>query len=83
MKENRSGNNELTFDDVSQLLGKSKRTVSRYIKAGKLNPEKVKGKKGIPEYRFNRSPDRGQDRIKKQNKKMMTFCQLLKFLKSS
>jgi len=55
MKENRSGNNELTFDDVSQLLGKSKRTVSRYIKAGKLNPEKVKGKKGIPEYRFNRS----------------------------
>jgi riboflavin synthase len=50
---------ELSFDDVSRILNKSKRTISRYIKAGKLNPEKIKGKKGIPEYRFNRSEVEG------------------------
>jgi len=43
---------DLTLKEVCQVLGKSKRTVSRYIKARKLNPEKIKSKKGI-EYRFN------------------------------
>ena len=43
---------DLTFIEVCKLLGKSKRTVSRYIKAGKLNPEKIKSQKGI-EYRFD------------------------------
>jgi len=50
---------ELSFDDVSRILNKSKRTISRYIKAGKLNPEKIKGEKGIPEYSFNRSEVEG------------------------
>jgi excisionase family DNA binding protein len=44
----------LTFKETCNILGKSKRTVSRYIKKGLLNPEKVRGQKGI-EYRFNRS----------------------------
>ncbi|MFA7365475.1 MAG: helix-turn-helix domain-containing protein [Patescibacteria group bacterium] len=37
---------------VCNILGKSKRTVSRYIKRGLLKPEKIRGQKGI-EYRFN------------------------------
>jgi excisionase family DNA binding protein len=44
----------LTFKETCNILGKSKRTVSRYIKKGLLNPEKVRGQKGI-EYRFNRT----------------------------
>jgi hypothetical protein len=42
----------LTFKETCNILGKSKRTISRYIKKGLLNPEKVRGQKGI-EYRFN------------------------------
>jgi len=45
---------DLTFNEVCQELGKSKRTVSRYIKKGLLKPEKVKAQKGI-EYRFSQS----------------------------
>jgi excisionase family DNA binding protein len=44
----------LTFKETCNILGKSKRTISRYIKKGLLNPEKVRGQKGI-EYRFNRT----------------------------
>ena len=44
----------LSFKEASRILGKSKRTISRYIKAGKLNPERIKGQKGI-EYRFSQS----------------------------
>lgn len=39
--------NNLTFNEVCQVLGKSKRTVSRYIKARKLNPEKIKSQKDV------------------------------------
>jgi transcriptional regulator with XRE-family HTH domain len=46
---------DMTLSEVCQELGKSKRTITRYIKAGKLNPEQVKNEKGILEYRFNRS----------------------------
>jgi len=42
---------DMTLSEVCQELGKSKRTITRYIKAGKLNPEQVKNEK----YRFNRS----------------------------
>ena len=45
---------DLTLKEVCEILGKSKRTVSRYIKNGWLNPEKVKVQKGI-EYRFSQS----------------------------
>ena len=42
----------LTFTEACKILKKSKRTVSRYIKAGKLTPEKIKTQKGI-KYSFN------------------------------
>jgi predicted DNA-binding transcriptional regulator AlpA len=45
----------ITLNDVSRILGKSKRTVSRWIKAGKLKPKKIKSKKGAVEYRFSKS----------------------------
>ena len=45
---------DLTFQEACRILGKSKRTVSRYIKAGKLNPERIKSQKGF-EYRFSQS----------------------------
>jgi len=45
---------DLNLKEVCEILKKSKRTVSRYIKNGWLNPEKVKVQKGI-EYRFSRS----------------------------
>jgi DNA-binding transcriptional MerR regulator len=43
----------LTLKEVCQEIGKSKRTITRYIKKGILNPEKVKSENGILEYRFN------------------------------
>jgi len=41
---------DIDIYQVCNILGKSKRTISK----GLLNPEKVRGQKGI-EYRFNRS----------------------------
>ena len=46
---------DLTLNEVCQELGKSKRTITRYIKKGSLNPEKVKTENGILEYRFKKS----------------------------
>ena len=46
---------DLTLKEVCQELGKSKRTITRYIKKGILNPEKVKSENGILEYRFKKS----------------------------
>jgi predicted site-specific integrase-resolvase len=43
---------DLTLKEVCQELGKSQRTVTRYIKKGLLNPDRVKNEKGILEYRF-------------------------------
>jgi len=37
----------INFIEVCNLLKKSKRTISRYIKKGVLNPEKVKNEKRI------------------------------------
>ena len=44
----------ISFTEVCKTLQKSKRTVSRYIKAGKLHPEKIKG-----EYHFKKSEVEG------------------------
>ena len=44
----------LTFTEACKILKKSKRTVSRYIKNGWLNPEKIESQRGTLEYRFNR-----------------------------
>jgi predicted DNA-binding transcriptional regulator AlpA len=38
---------ELTLNEVCELLGKSQRTIIRNIKKGLLNPEKVKSQKGM------------------------------------
>jgi len=46
---------DLTLTEVSHELGKSKRTITRYIKKGLLNPEKAKTENGILEYRFKKS----------------------------
>ena len=50
--ENKGGT--LTLSESCNILKKSKRTVSRYIKAGKLHPEKIKG-----EYHFKKSEVEG------------------------
>jgi len=41
---------DITLEQVYIILGKSKRTITRYIKKGLLNPEKVKSKKETYEY---------------------------------
>jgi len=46
---------KMTLDEVCQELGKSKRTITRYIKKGILNPERVKSKNGVLKYRFKKS----------------------------
>ena len=43
---------KLNFNEASQVLGRSKRTITRYIKKKLLNPEKIRTEKGT-EYRFN------------------------------
>jgi excisionase family DNA binding protein len=54
MKNKEAIKSDITFIEACKMLGKSKRTVSRYIKAGKLNPERIKSQKGF-EYRFSQS----------------------------
>ena len=43
---------DLNFNEVCERLGKSRRTVSRYISNGLLNPTKSKSNRGTLEYRF-------------------------------
>jgi len=43
----------LTYNEACKLLGKSRKTISRYIKKGLIKPEKIKSKRGSLEYRFN------------------------------
>ncbi len=42
----------VSFTEASKILGKSERTLSRYIKRKLIIPEKIKSQKGI-KYRFN------------------------------
>jgi len=42
----------VSFKEASKILGKSERTLSRYIKKKLIIPEKIKSQKGI-KYRFN------------------------------
>jgi hypothetical protein len=44
----------LTKKEVEKLLGKSPKTISRYIKSKKLNPIKQKNSKGHLSYMFNK-----------------------------
>jgi len=57
---------EVGLQEVCRLLGKSKRTIIRYIKAGKLKPERIKTEKGILEYRFNRTEVESLKNLKNQ-----------------
>ena len=43
----------VTLSEACRLLGKSKKTISRYIKNGWLNPERIESQRGTLEYRFN------------------------------
>jgi len=43
----------ITLIEACNLLNKSKRTVSRYIKKGLITPERIKSKRGSVEYRFS------------------------------
>jgi len=55
MKNKEAIKSNITFIEACQVLKKSKRTVSRYIKEGWLNPEKIESKRGTLEYRFNQA----------------------------
>ena len=46
---------DLTLKEVCQELGKSRRTVSKYIKDGLLKPEKITSSKGTVKYKFDPS----------------------------
>ena len=54
MKDQKGIDYNITFIEACKILKKSKRTVSRYIKKGLLNPEKIESKRGTLEYRFSR-----------------------------
>jgi len=45
----------ITFFEACEILKKSKRTVSRYIKKGWLKPKRIESQRGTLEYRFNRT----------------------------
>ncbi|HOX30379.1 MAG TPA: helix-turn-helix domain-containing protein [Candidatus Paceibacterota bacterium] len=50
-------NNEhvITLFEACEMLNKSARTVSRYVRKGFLNPVSIKSRKGTMEYRFSRA----------------------------
>ena len=45
----------ITLFEACELLNKSKKSISRYIKQGLLHPERVKSQQGTLEYRFNKA----------------------------
>jgi len=55
MKDKKKTDYNINLSRACKILQKSKRTISRYIKSGWLNPEKIKSKQGTLEYRFNRN----------------------------
>ena len=55
MKNKEVIKSDITFIEACKLLKKSKRTLTRYIKNGLLNPDKIKTEKGILKYRFSQS----------------------------
>jgi len=55
MKNKEVIKSDLTFIETCNLLKKSKRTVSRYIKKGLITPERIKSQRGSLEYRFNQA----------------------------
>jgi len=45
----------ITLFEACEILNKSKKTVSRYVRRGRLNPLKVKSQQGTLEYRFTKA----------------------------
>lgn len=45
----------LTLFEACEFLGRSQKSISRYIKRGLLHPEQVRSKQGTLEYRFSRA----------------------------
>ena len=70
----------VSFTEASKILGKSKRTVSRYIKNGLIKPERIKNKLGTLEYKFNRS-DLLKFKKTKRTKKTKSGSDIISFLK--
>ncbi|MBU4361940.1 helix-turn-helix domain-containing protein [bacterium] len=55
MKNKEVIKSDITFIEACKILGKSERTLSRYIRKGLINPEKVKSDRGTIQYRFNQA----------------------------
>ena len=45
----------ITLFEACELLNRSKKSISRYIRRGLLHPEKVKSQQGTLEYRFSKA----------------------------
>ena len=45
----------ITLFEACELLNRSKKSISRYIRRGLLHPEKVKSQQGTLEYRFTKA----------------------------
>ena len=45
----------ITFFEVCEILKKSRKTISRYIRKGLLKPERIKSQRGTLEYRFKQA----------------------------
>lgn len=45
----------ITLFEACEILNKSKKTVSRYIRRGRLSPIQIKSQQGTPEYRFTKA----------------------------
>jgi len=46
---------DLTFTEACEILKKSRKTISRYIKKGLITLERIKSQRGTLEYRFNQA----------------------------
>jgi len=44
----------ITFFEVCELLSRSKKSISRYVRKGLLHPQRIKSQQGTLEYRFNK-----------------------------
>ena len=45
----------ITLFEACEILNRSKKTISRYIRQGKLHPKQVKSQRGTLEYRFSKA----------------------------
>ena len=44
----------ITLFEACEILNRSKKTISRYVRQGKLTPKQVKSQRGTLEYRFSK-----------------------------